>query len=122
MRINKKIFLANKSRKDGTGCEKILWKYVLKDNKYHWVKQRIIKGFVVDFYCDYLKLVIEVDGSSHNIPTNILLDKERTVILESLGIKILRLRNEEIQSIIHEMKEYIEYLIDERYKELYKKI
>ena len=122
MRINKKILLAKNSRKNGTGCEKILWKYVLKDNKYHWVKQRIIKGFVVDFYCDYLKLVIEVDGSSHNIPSNILSDKERTVILESLGIKILRLRNEEIQSIIHDIKKYIETLIDERYKELYKKI
>ena len=119
MRINKKIFFAKKSRTNGTGSEKIIWKYVLKGNKYHWVKQRIIKGFVVDFYCDYLKLVIEVDGCSHDKPNDLLFDEERTKIFENLGIKILRFRNEEIQSVIHDMKGYIESLIDERYRELY---
>ena len=121
MRINKKIFFAKKSRTNGTGSEKIIWKYVLKDNKYHWVKQRIIKGFVVDFYCDYLKLVIEVDGNSHDKPNVLLFDKERSIIFEDLGIKILRFRNEEIQSVIHDLKDHIENLIDERYRELYEK-
>ena len=66
-----------------------------------------------------MKLVIEVDGSSHDSPNDLLFDEERSRILENSGIKILRFRNEEIQSVIRDMKGYIESLIDERYRELY---
>jgi len=43
---------------------------------------------IVDFYCFELKLVIEIDGDSHNSENAQAYDLERTQILESYGLKI----------------------------------
>ena len=118
MNINEKIEKSKEYRKNGTKTERMIWKYILKNNPYHWKKQRILKGYIVDFYCDKLKLVIEADGETHDTNERVIYDKKRTEIIESLGIKILRLRNEEIQTRIYDMKEYVEYLLEERRKEL----
>ena len=119
MRLNKKIDLSKEFRKNGTKSERMVWKYILKENKYHWVKQKLIQGFIVDFYCEYLKLVIEIDGDTHDTEERVKLDNKRTSVLEKKGLKILRFRNEDVQTQIYTIQEYIELLIDDRYKELY---
>ncbi len=51
-----------------TSAEKILWEH-LKAKRFHNLKfrrQQIIKGFIVDLYCNSLELVIEVDGKIHD--------------------------------------------------------
>jgi len=52
-------------------------------------RQKPIDNYIVDFFCNELMLVIEIDGESHN--EKIEYDKHRQRRLESLGIRFLRL-------------------------------
>lgn len=56
--------------------------------------------FVADFYCHEAKLVIEVDGGIHE--TQKEYDKLRTHIINTLGIRVIRFKNEEV---IHSLKD-----------------
>jgi len=40
----------------------------------------------VDFYCDAKRLVIELDGSQHNVDV----DRARTLYLQSQGLRVVR--------------------------------
>jgi very-short-patch-repair endonuclease len=50
----------------------------------------------VDFYCSKAKLVIEVDGDSHNTKDGIEYDEQRTAVLESFGLEVIRFTNDEV--------------------------
>jgi len=50
--------------------------------------------FVSDFYCHEMKLIIELDGKYHQY--RLKADKERTKILNHLGLKVIRFKNEEV--------------------------
>lgn len=60
------------------------------------LSQRPIDNFIVDFFCPKKKIVIEIDGDSHDSKDGIEYDKERTSILEGYGLRIFRFRNEDI--------------------------
>jgi len=59
-------------------------------------RQRIIGKYIVDFYCAKTKLVIELDGSQHYEEKTIKDDAVRTQYLESIGLKVLRFSNLDI--------------------------
>jgi very-short-patch-repair endonuclease len=46
----------------------LLWKYLRAGqlNGYRFLRHKPIDEFIVDFYCKRLKLVIEIDGVTHN--------------------------------------------------------
>jgi very-short-patch-repair endonuclease len=72
-------------------------KFTIYDRvKYRVHRQRPIDQFIVDFYCPELKLVIEIDGDSHNSENAQLYDLERTQILEGYWLTVIRFINEEI--------------------------
>ncbi len=52
--------------------------------------------YVSDFYCARCKLVIELDGKHHEYGSQLEYDKVRDVIMNKMGLKILRIRNEEL--------------------------
>jgi len=52
--------------------------------------------YVLDFYCFEANLVIEVDGKIHL--NNKAYDDERTRFLESSGLKVIRFKNEDIET------------------------
>jgi very-short-patch-repair endonuclease len=83
--------LARNLRKFGTKGEAILWRDALKA-KQHWPyqfnRQFIIGDYIVDFVCRKLKLIIEIDGSSHIAKSEE--DFKRQQFLESLGFTFLR--------------------------------
>jgi len=80
--------------------EKILWERIsnrkLKDCKFR--RQYSIGPYVVDFYCPAKKLAVEIDGVIHESEINTEYDKERDDFIGSLGIKTIRISNEEIRS------------------------
>ena len=79
-----------------TPAEKILWEQ-LRAKRFHNLKfrrQQIIEGFIVDFYCHSLGLVIEVDGEIHNQQKEY--DKERDNILSAKDLHILHFTNEQV--------------------------
>jgi len=107
---NKKLIPAARSlRKEMTPQEKHLWYKFLRNYPIKFYRQKIIKNFIVDFYCSQAKLIIELDGSQHYTEQGIAHDKERTIILESLNLRIVRFSNADIDKkfksvckIIHE--------------------
>ena len=50
--------------------------------------------FIADFYCHEAKLIIEVDGDIHIKQKEY--EESRSRILESLGYRVIRLKNEEV--------------------------
>ncbi|MEM9895621.1 MAG: DUF559 domain-containing protein, partial [Bacteroidota bacterium] len=64
---------------------------------------------IVDFYCHKLKLVIEVDGDTHNTIDSQEYDSGRNLVLREFGIETIRFTNLEIEenyaSVIMRIKE-----------------
>lgn len=51
---------------------------------------------IPDFYSHKVRLVVELDGDVHNSVEQREYDASRTNTLESLGLNVLRFRNEEV--------------------------
>ena len=68
MKQNELLENAKSLRKVMTKQEKHLWYDFLRSYPIKIYRQRIIDGFIVDFYCHKAKLVIEIDGSQHYNP------------------------------------------------------
>lgn len=82
-------------RKNPTVAEALVWKAIRK--KYLGApakRQRVIRGYIVDFYVPAWKLVIEVDGSSHDAPAQKVYDAKREAVIRGLGFEIIRFKNE----------------------------
>ena len=73
------------------------------------MRQKPIDKYIVDFYCSKLKLVIEVDGSSHN--EKAAEDLKRQNELEKLGVVFLRLDDKSIKTQMHHVVRVIEDFI-----------
>jgi len=69
--------------------------------------------YIVDFYCHKLKLVIEVDGSVHDLKDIKAADLERQRLLEMEGLKVIRFTNEEILKTKEVVVDKINLLINE---------
>ncbi len=113
-----KIKRAKELRKNMTPAEKILWEQ-LRAKRFHNLKfrrQQIIEGFIVDFYCHSLGLVIEVDGEIHNKQK--VYDTERDKILSTKELHILRFTNkqvtENIEAVLKAIREKVEDIEDLR--------
>ena len=93
---------ARELRKNMTIQERKLW-HILRNNAFYGLKfkrQVPIGNYVADFVCEQHNLIIELDGGQHNEPENIEKDKQRTEYLNSLGYKVLRFWNFEIEKNI----------------------
>ena len=55
--------------------------------------------FIADFYCYEAKMIIELDGEMHKY--KLKEDKRRTDILNMLGLKVMRFKNEEVEKNIN---------------------
>ena len=81
---------AQSLRKNATKEERHLWYDFLKTYPVQFNRQKVIGNFIVDFYCDKAKLVIELDGAQHYEENAQLYDEERTAYLCGLGITVVR--------------------------------
>jgi very-short-patch-repair endonuclease len=90
--------LARELRKDETEAENKLWTKLRKNQilGLQFRRQHPINIFVADFYCPRIKLVIEVDGSIHEIFEYAEHDIGRSEILNDFGITVIRFTNEQI--------------------------
>ncbi|MCU0640771.1 MAG: endonuclease domain-containing protein [Candidatus Margulisbacteria bacterium] len=97
MKEIKKTF-ARQLRKRQTPTEAKVWA-VVKNRKCLGLKfrrQHVIEGFVVDFYCSEKRLAIEIDGGIHRQQKDY--DDLRQTEIEAEGIKVIRIKNEELRS------------------------
>jgi very-short-patch-repair endonuclease len=107
----KLVSRAKELRKNMTVAEQKLWKHYLNTFPYRVYRQRPIDNFIVDFYCPKLKLVIEIDGESHASKNAQDYDKERTQILQSYGLKVIRFKNDDVLSNFTGVVKLIEGMI-----------
>lgn len=92
-----------------TPQEILLWSRLRREQLgFKFRRQHSIGGYIADFYCPSIKLVIEIDGSQHFKNTEY--DKIRSKYLEGLGIKVIRFTNAEINT---NMNGVIENIIKE---------
>ena len=88
---------ARQMRRKMTPQERILWQ-ALRGNQldgFHFRRQQVIAGYIVDFYCHAAALAVETDGPVHDQQRGY--DEERDELLARRGLLILRVRNEEIE-------------------------
>ncbi|MBH8562944.1 DUF559 domain-containing protein [Nostoc sp. CENA67] len=92
-----KLERAKELRRQMTPEEKILWQHLRTNHLHglHFRRQQIIDGFIADFYCHAAGLVIEVDGKIHQQQAEY--DAERDKVLSARGLRLLRIKNEEVR-------------------------
>ena len=106
--------LAKNLRKNMTKEERHLWYDFLRMYPVRFLRQKVFGRYIVDFYCAKAKLVIEIDGSQHFEPSELAKDAERTGYLESLGLSVFRIANNEINQNFRGVCEYIDMLVKSR--------
>lgn len=79
-------------------------------------RQKAIGPYIVDFYIAKAKLVIELDGSQHYDEEGGSADQLRDAYLQSLGLEVLRIPNNEVNQNFRGVCEYIDVLVRERAK------
>jgi len=110
--------LAQQFRREPTPAEAFLWSR-LRYRQIAGVKfrrQHPIDRFIVDFYCQQAKLIIEVDGAIHGY--SVEEDATRQEFLESIGFEVLRFKNEDVFNDIERVVRVILVKTKGRLKEL----
>ncbi|MCI0671916.1 MAG: endonuclease domain-containing protein [Myxococcaceae bacterium] len=78
-----------------TDAEALLWRY-LRSRQLCGVKfrrQHPFGPYILDFYADEVRLVVELDGGQHFQPEQLERDAERTRFLVWHGLSVLRFDN-----------------------------
>ncbi|MBK8022909.1 MAG: endonuclease domain-containing protein [Chloroflexi bacterium] len=100
---NKLKSIAREMRHEPTPAEEYLWQR-LRNRQVAGAKfrrQYAIDHFIVDFVCLEQRLIIEVDGSIHNVVVEY--DAHRQAVLEAQGFRFLRFRNEDVLESIDDV-------------------
>ncbi|MCB1420214.1 MAG: endonuclease domain-containing protein [Notoacmeibacter sp.] len=91
---------AKRMRRDMTDAERRVWNQLragrLMGLKFR--RQMPVAGYIADFACPQLHLVIEVDGSQHGAPATAMKDVKRTELLGQTGWTVLRFWNDEVMN------------------------
>lgn len=105
-------------RKRMTPAEHKLWVLCLRDAPVRFRRQKILNGFIVDFFCHAAQLAIEIDGSQHYTDYGKSYDQWRSGIIEKDGICVLRFSNRDIAERFEGVKQMIYIVTTERIKEI----
>ncbi len=102
-----KLNRAKELRRGMTAAEEVLWQHLRKNQLcgFHFRRQQIIGGLIVDFYCHRVGVVLELDGEIHG--TEQEYDIERDKILTGLGLVVIRFHNDEVFNRLDEVLQRI---------------
>ena len=106
---------AQQLRKNATKEENTLWYQYLRKYSVQFRRQCILGQYIVDFYCAKARLVVELDGSQHYDIHGMAYDAQRTQYLESLGLRILRFSNTDINRNLRGVCQQIDEEVQQRY-------
>jgi very-short-patch-repair endonuclease len=80
-------------------------------HKYSFHRQKPLLNYIADFYCYELKLVLELDGYTHQFDDVYYKDIKKQQELEGVGLTVLRFNDEDVmnnlESVIMEIEKYI---------------
>ena len=101
--------------------ESHLWYEFLRKYPVKFRRQKVLGRYIVDFYCNDAKLVIELDGSQHFEDKNIVYDQERTEFLKQYDLFVLRIPNNILNENFDGACLYIDENVKNRLTELNRK-
>lgn len=96
-----------------TAEERKLWYDFLRTYPLLFLRQKIIGGYIADFYCAKAGLIVEIDGSQHYQDGAAEYDAARTEYFGSLGLKVVRISNIEVNKNFRGVCEYIDKIVNE---------
>ena len=78
-------------------AEKHLWQHIRKKQLgIKFRRQYGVGRYITDFYCPEYKLVIELDGDSHDSLEAQAYDEERNTFMTAIGLDVLRFTNQDV--------------------------
>jgi very-short-patch-repair endonuclease len=109
-----KVERAKELRRQMTPDARTLWEHLRRTQLagYHFRREQVLYGFIVDFYCHTAALVVEVDGGIHEEQKDY--DVERDRILTERGFCVLRVTNEQVQGNLDTVLDQIRAVCNER--------
>jgi very-short-patch-repair endonuclease len=94
----KYVGLARALRKRSTDAETALWRKLrarqLSGMKFR--RQHPFRNYILDFYCEELSLVVELDGDQHGTADGVARDEKRTEVLNHCEMTVLRYANVDV--------------------------
>ncbi|RAK66426.1 endonuclease domain-containing protein [Phenylobacterium kunshanense] len=81
-------------RRVPTYAERDLWK-VLRKTDLHFRRQVPLGSYIVDFACHDARLIVELDGGIHDLPSVAARDLDREAWLTGRGYRVMRFSNNE---------------------------
>ncbi|WP_380877325.1 hypothetical protein ACFB49_12350 [Sphingomonas sp. DBB INV C78] len=95
-------------------AERALWQHLSRSqlDGYKFSRQMPIGPYICDFLCRSARLVVEVDGHSHD--GRITHDERRTEALEAAGYRVIRFTNADIEKRIEGVLTIISDALAER--------
>jgi very-short-patch-repair endonuclease len=96
---NAVVLRARALRRSATLPEGLLWQVLRKrPQNLKFRRQHPLGPFVVDFYCAAARLVVEVDGASHDMGDRPSCDARRDAWLREQGLRVLRFNATEVMN------------------------
>jgi very-short-patch-repair endonuclease len=93
-------------RQKQTKAEEVIWNR-LRNRKFYGYKFRrqhpISNRYILDFYCNEMRLAVEIDGDHHQNEMQKYDDDCRTNELKLMDIKVIRFNNKEVFNNIEEV-------------------
>lgn len=100
--------IARTLRRNETEAEKALWR-VLRGRQllgFKFRRQSPIAGFIADFLCEELRIIVEADGGQH---ADSAADRDRTLRLQAAGYQVIRYWNNDIltnlEGVLEDLRE-----------------
>ena len=112
---------ARELRKNMTPEERHLWYDFLRTYPVRFLRQKVVGGYILDFYCASVKLTVEVDGTQHYTPDQIQYDAERERYLNGWGITVVRVPNSDIRTTFSEVCTKIDQIVQTRMQSINRK-
>ena len=100
-------------RKQETPWEHKLWQH-LRANRFYslqFKRQTRLGNYIADFYCASKKVIIELDGGHHNREEFQQVDDSKEKYFESLGYRVLRFWNNEVDTNFNGVLEKIREVV-----------
>jgi len=100
---------AKQLRQAMTRAETLLWRYLKADRVagLGFRRQVPIRNHIADFICMSAKIVVELDGESHDFEERQKVDQSRDAFFVSEGFQVLRFANEQVMSNLEGVAETI---------------
>lgn len=85
-------------RHNAPTSERILWAHLRNRNilGYKFRRQYSIGPYIADFYCHQARLVIEIDGQSHETLEGRRHDAKRDDYMRYFNLRVIRFSNQEV--------------------------